>query len=241
MMTDIISHLEWDSEFFGKRVGSLSFATGKSLDGLLQNASKQGYKLLYVYSHSAIQQSLSSSFSLLDVGGQILFTKSIPRKTYLNIASHSEITEYMEKDFTPELLHIAFLSGHLSRFRIDPMIPTNSFERLYEIWLRNTLNRQPNAGIFTYTAEGKLAGLISAEWDQLKCTIGLLAVLPTHEGLGMGSKLLKHIELLCVAKGIGRIEVKTQLSNAKARSLYLKNFFKEHNRSFLYHGHQPSR
>ncbi|MCP9888709.1 GNAT family N-acetyltransferase [Cyanobium sp. ATX 6A2] len=236
-MDEAVRYLAWDSQFFDKRVGVFDMRANKSLELALGLAVQKRYELIYIYSPFAIKETLISQYSLLDVGGHITFTKDISHHEVRKVKLASEISEYQRDDPTPELLRIALLSGHLSRFKIDFLLPIGSFERLYETWLAKTLGNRPNAAIYTYQADGRIAGFITAEWNNSKCTIGLLAVLESYQGQGIGARLIKHVEDACMANKVISIEVKTQLSNASARALYLKNFFAEQDRSFLYHAH----
>ena len=66
---------------------------------------------------------------------------------------------------------------------------------------------------------------------------GLLAVHPSFQGRGIGSRLIKQVESQCLKQGVVSLEVQTQLSNLSAQHLYLKNNFAESRRTFLYHAH----
>jgi dTDP-4-amino-4,6-dideoxy-D-galactose acyltransferase len=236
-MVKLINRLAWDSRFFGKQVGKINVQKNEPLEDLLCFAKKQGYELLYIYCDSAVQEAIVGSYNLFDVGGHIRFVKSSDRFIAHETTSQLEISPYTQQDLTPELIKIAFLSGHSSRFKMDISLPAGSFERLYETWIKNSLERRPQVSIYIYSVKSTPVGLITAEWSEFNCIIGLLAVLPAFQGQGIGTKLIKYVESICMLKGIISIEVKTQLSNRGARDLYVKNSFLEQDRSFLYHGH----
>lgn len=236
-MLESIKLLAWDSQFFGKRVGQLDISTHMALDNLLQLADQQQYEIVYVYSPVAIEASSARQYSFLDVGGCIVFAQDLRSTRFTRSQPVPEIVEYQHDTLTTELIEIAFLSGHFSRFRIDPSLPMGSFERLYESWLANTLERRPKAAIYTYQTDGRIVGLITAEWCSSKCRIGLLAVLESYQKQGIATNLIRHVRDICIAKEVYSIEVKTQLSNTSAKCLYMKNSFAERDRSFLYHAH----
>jgi dTDP-4-amino-4,6-dideoxy-D-galactose acyltransferase len=237
-MTQPIEFLAWDSNFFGRRVGKLHFTESIALDGLLEIANNQKYDLLYIYSSTAFKEPSIGQFSLLDVGGHVTYIKNIYSNNSEKIKNSPWISEHQGDSLYPELLEIAFLSGHLSRFRIDHALPAGSFERLYEIWLTETLRSRPKGAVYTYNSGTRAVGLISAKWNLSKCTIGLLAVKQLFQGCGIGTDLIKHVNEVCTANRVTSIEVRTQLSNTAARGLYLNNSFVEHDRSFLYHAHR---
>ena len=203
----------------------------------LQSAYQQGYDLLYIYSPCPIEGSSIGKYVLLDVGGHITFRKHLSNHRLVENKPGPEISEYQLDTLTQELLEIAFLSGHLSRFKIDTSLPVGSFERLYETWLANTLVKRPRSAIYTFHIGERIAGLITSDSIGFKCTIGLLAVLQSYQGKGVATGLILRTQDICIRNQVAAIEVKTQLSNKSAIALYLKNSFFEYERSFLYHAH----
>lgn len=236
-MLEQIKLLTWDSQFFGRKVGRLEVRTNKELDASLKFAGESRYELLYVFSPTAIAQHLIRKYFFRDVGGHIQYTKDLSSNKLISNMPVPEICEYRQDTFTPELLELFCLSGHQSRFKIDASLPKNSFEKLYEIWLKKTINDWPRTEIYLYHADDKFAGLITVRWQVFKCIIGHLAVAPSHQGRSIATKLINYVQNISVARNVKSIEVKTQLSNLNARDFYLKNSFAEQGRSFLYHAH----
>lgn len=242
-MIDPFQQLEWDSRFFDKKVGKIHVSSTHSLHGILETATHEKYDLLYIFSDVEISDRNISSFGLLDVGGHIKFAKPLEKRLDKNspvLTDHgSNIYSYRANELSHETREIAYLSGHLSRFRIDPFLPSGSFEKMYELWLENTLKSYPKAGIYVYQVKENPVALVSYEWVDGICSIGLLAVLPGFQGLGFAAALMRHVESLSIAEGILSIQVKTQLCNGSARSLYGKKLgYDEVERSFLYHAHR---
>ena len=236
-MPELSEFLAWDSQHFGKRVGKLGLQSATRLEELLQLACKQRYEILYIYSPVPIDSPQIGNYALLDVGGHITLGKNLAEHSAEEPKPVSGVCKYLLDTPTPELLEIAFLSGHLSRFKIDHLLPAGSFEHLYEAWLAKSLTNHPNAGVYTYKADDKTVGLVTVDWGDSKCTIGLLAVLESFQGRGIATRLINYVERACNTRKATLIEVKTQLSNASARTLYIKNSFTEKDRSFLYHAH----
>jgi dTDP-4-amino-4,6-dideoxy-D-galactose acyltransferase len=236
-MFERIEHLAWDSEFLGRRVGRLNLTVAMPLEVSIELAARQGYELLYVYSPIPIKEVLIGKYVFLDVGGHVIFSWNSSGHSLEEVQYAPEICEYQLDYLTPELLEIAFLSGHLSRFKVDSLLPAGSYERLYETWLANTVANRPRAVIFAYHYDDRIAGIITAEWHGAKCSIGLLAVLQPYQGQGIGAKLIRHLQDVCIPNKAASVEVKTQLSNARAIAFYLKNSFAERERFFLYHAH----
>lgn len=206
------------------------------LEAELGDAKEKGYDLVYIYSGCKIQQDGGGEFLLVDVGGQIEYIK-----TLTGVPDHCKhnpsIIEYTDNRITPDIMELAYLSGHRSRFRVDSYLPTGSFEKLYETWIAKTIAQAPSARIYAFYREKRAVGMITAERYNDSCTIGLLAVHPSCRGLGIATKLIRQVESFCLANNICTLEVKTQLSNVMAQSLYLKNSFLEAHRTFIYHAH----
>jgi dTDP-4-amino-4,6-dideoxy-D-galactose acyltransferase len=240
-MFEPIEFLAWDTEFFHRKVGKLIFKKGLSLEDLFHTACNHSYDLLYIFSHIPIEENVIGRYTLLDVGGHVTFAKNLACHRPDDTMTDPNIHEYKLDNLAPEMLEIAFLSGHLSRFNIDPFLPAGSFENLYGIWLANTLVNRPRTSIYTCHSGDRIVGLITCEMHEHNCSIGLLAVLQSHQGLGIGTKLINHLQNICINNKVLLIEVKTQLSNKGARVLYLKNSFTERGRYFLYHAHRDTR
>ena len=236
-MSKSIEFLAWDSEFFGRRVARLKVQSTKALDRLIQTARERRYELLYIYSSFPIENYVTGGYALLDVGGHITFAKSLSSYSPKEIKPMEEISQFQLDTLTQELLEIAFLSGHLSRFKIDSSLPAGSFESLYETWLANAQKIRPESAIYIYHCDHRIAGLITSEIHGPKCNIGLLAVSQSYQGKGIATRLITYLQGICFQNQVSSVEVKTQLANKPARALYIRNSFTELERSFLYHAH----
>ncbi len=239
-MIDGIYALAWDSSFFTQKVGQCKLADPQLLSGLMQEAGRQGYSLLYIESQHNLTGQSTGCFSLLDVGGRIKYVKKLLPSSGFTSAN-TQIFSCSLQDINSDILDLAYLSGSLSRFRVDPALPSGSFEKLYQAWLLQTLECMPMGAVYAYLVEGRPVGLITSEWDQTTCTIGLLAVHPSWQGMGIATKLIHQVESLCFRNNLQCLEVKTQLVNISARALYVKNSFSELERAYLYHAHVLAR
>ena len=237
-MTKSIHPLDWDSSFFNRRVGRITLNSLDILDELLSSAYQQQYNLVYISSALPISESFINNYSIIDVGGHISYQKQISSGSSVALAHSEDISRYKVDAIEPELLEIALVSGNLSRFNIDPLLPRRSFEALYKTWLENTLKDYPKSAVYLRYLDHNIAGLITSEIsDSSTCNIGLLAVSPASRGRGIATSLIKYVEHTAIRANVHSIEVKTQLINTSARALYIKNAFIERDRSYLYHAH----
>lgn len=237
-MHDVIHHLPWDSSFFAMKVGRCILSAPEALVALLDEAQREDYSLLYLESPYQFSNQVVGAYSLLDVGGQVRYGKN------LSILSQQAEPDPLicpcgPQDICPDICELAYLSGQLSRFRVDFYLPAGSFERLYQTWLLKSLeSRSPQAAVYAFRVDGKPVGLITSEWEYDLCRIGLLAVNPLFQGQGIASALIRQLESLCAQSNGRFLEVKTQLVNHQARALYHKSSFQELASSRLYHAHR---
>lgn len=230
----MVEPLVWDSGFFGLKTGRLELQADAELEPHLQSARSEGYELIYLYSLRRLQAADSGRFTLLDVGGQITYRKAIAETPQPAVIGPGwQRVSAGEPD--PGLLQLAYLSGHLSRFHIDRRLPQGSFERLYQSWLRRSLEDRETAVVHRAGPVDDPAGLITASWQGQRCRIELLAVSPHCWGQGVAAALVAGVEALCRPRGATNIQVKTQLSNIQARRFYEKHGYLESNSQQLYH------
>jgi dTDP-4-amino-4,6-dideoxy-D-galactose acyltransferase len=236
-MHDVIHHLPWDSSFFALKTGRCILSSPESLTALFEEAEQQDYSLLYLEVQHQLKNQVVGAYSLLDVGGQIRYGKDL---SFLRQQAEPDplVCLCSPEDICQDLSELAYLSGQLSRFKIDPDMPAGSFERLYQVWLLKSLERRTSEAVYTFRIDGKPVGLITSVWESGLCRIGLLAVSPLFQGQGIASALIRHVEFLCTQASINFLEVKTQLVNHQARALYRKRSFRELASSHLYHAHR---
>lgn len=199
----------------------------------LEMAQRESYDLIYTFSQKSLDEKLVTRFSGLDVGGQTTFVKPLSSgKEQQEIPAN--IQEITDKESDQALIELALLSGRRSRFRTDTRLPQGSFERLYRLWLSNCLIGD-NSVLLIRGSRHNPDGLVTADWEQTRCSIGLLAVRQEKQGMGVGSELLKALELKARMKGAKQISVKTQAINHGARSFYARNGYQCTGSTNLYH------
>ncbi len=235
-MTNSLTFLDWDSGFFGRSVGNLRLSSLPPLEQELDRASEQGFDLIYVYSEEEIKINRIGDFRLIDVGGQISFVKSLLDLSDYD-CQYNDVIEYSRATPSSDIVELAYLSGHLSRFCIDSWLPPGSFEDVYKTWITKIVHQIPLTSIYACYQDGRAIGMITSQCIGDVCSIGLLAVHASFQGQGIASRLIKQVESQCLKQGVASLEVKTQLSNLSAQHLYLKNNFVEAHRTFLYHAH----
>jgi dTDP-4-amino-4,6-dideoxy-D-galactose acyltransferase len=223
----MIEHAVWDSEFFGYPVGTCRISTDKPLDELAFRKAAEPFRLVYMLSNDE----LPIKFARL-VDRKVVLGKSIK-----NTTNTTEVQPYdAAKHSYAQLLELAYLSGNYSRFRIDQSFQNNEFERMYKIWLDNSISGKIAQYVLVATAHNELTGFITVQIKpDKKAHIGLVAVSAHHQGKGIGGKLLAAADYYAHQAGCQSIEVPTQYDNEPAMRLYQKHGYHIQTITFIYH------
>ena len=124
------------------------------------------------------------------------------------------------------MYNLAFESGKYSRFKKDKKFSNQQFENLYIKWIDNSLDFNFADDILIYVEENKIVGFISYKIKNEEATIGLVAVLPNHQGKGIGKYLLQVVENELIKNDIKALNIPTQKENKEACSFYEKLEYK---------------
>ncbi len=153
----------------------------------------------------------------------------------MHSVSIPEIDEYKSEIVSDELKNLAFQSGEYSRFKIDGRLPVQSFERLYTIWIENSVNGKSADKVFIFKASNEIAGFITLAMKDHFGEIGLIAVNNKFRGMEIGSKLIRHTEDFVLSHKENTLKVATQLDNTLACNFYKKNGYEVDIITHVYH------
>lgn len=223
--------LDWDSAFFGLRIGRVDLQSKTDAE-LLQSRYeelKQQFDLLYIFDTNAIGFKANGA-QLVDE--KILYSKPCePRKQY------AEISFFQSARPSENLYRLALVSGGYSRFKLDSRLPKGSFERLYKRWIENACPQEgTNKQILLYQNEhGVECGMITIDYQGELGHIGLVAVDTEVQHQGIGGKIISTLDGYLFEHGIKTIEVPTQKANKDACRWYEKNGFAIQTITLIYH------
>jgi dTDP-4-amino-4,6-dideoxy-D-galactose acyltransferase len=154
-----------------------------------------------------------------------------------------EIVEFQECDYyslevnqKQSFLDLVYLSGHLSRFKIDINFPLGSFEKLYLKWIENSVYSEIYK-VLVYRINEEIIAFITLELpeESIFAKIGLIAVKPNYQGLGLGKKLIKFAERIAYKSEKQILQVVTQGTNLQAIKAYENYGFSLRNTTNIYH------
>jgi dTDP-4-amino-4,6-dideoxy-D-galactose acyltransferase len=201
--------LSFDSEFFHKKVGELILdEQGISIPADVD--------LLYVKSKKDVLPELPG-FHCSYGEKKVFYQKSL-NDEYPPV---SEIRSIHEIDYQLEDLYsLAYESGKYSRFHLDPQFKQEDFKRLYRTWIDQSLNGTQAKDVLVYLLNNKMAGFLTYQYEEQQGELGLLAVAPEFQGMGIGRAFFHHIEGLFLRSGIDTITFPTQAINLPACRFY---------------------
>lgn len=225
-MIKSIERLDWDSNFFGFEVYKCEvqrYVTFEDIKEISATAT-----LLYLFSNALI---LNKKLSRKLVDKKIIY-KKVLRETPIEMKP----SIYKGKiNSIEELISLALLSGNHSRFKLDENMPLGSFETMYRQWIVNDLS-DPNTFIIVEKSAESIVGFVTISFNSTNIAeIGLIAVSRSHQGKGIGSKLIKSAESLALKNGMSSIRVATQKKNIQANLFYQSNEYEMIDNKYIYH------
>ncbi len=229
-----LEHLSWDSDFFGIKVGKISFNRSESeLQLLLEDAKKKNYQLVYVFTH---QETELSSEILNRWNGKLVDRKIVYKKEVsADIKEDKFVFPYSDTEINDDLLNLAYLSGQFSRFRLDKNLPERSFERMYKEWIIKSVSGELADKVFVVKEADRILGFVTLQIIENNGNIGLIAVDKDTQGKGLGTKLICSCENYLNQNAIETLTVLTQLDNLLACRFYEKYGFNAESITNIYH------
>ena len=226
-----IQVLDWDTNFFGYKVGKISLINNEIVDFI--DFQKNDFELIYLFSEFNIDENLlkKTQAKLQDI--KIELTKDLDLKNnYLEQNGNVQLKEITK--FSEELYHLVLESGAHSRFKLDKHFVNNEFDLLYKAWIQNSLN-DTNAKVIGAYINNELLGFVSLSLKSGIADIGLIAVHEKARGNHIGKKLLESAFMYAIQNQSNSITVVTQEFNKQAMLFYMNNGFVINKKTFIYH------
>ncbi len=239
-MTDngtICDYLEWDSNFFGKRIGRarINRLTQAAVTDIRSWCRANNIDCLYFLADAADSTTTklaeSNQFQLVDI--RLTLERQIAPHAGLE-ASRSKIRGFAEQDI-PALRKIAQRSHRDSRFYYDGRFPAAKCDELFEIWIDKSCHGAAQ-NVFVAEHEGAPAGYITCHLDDPAAgQIGLISVQGDIQGKGLGKDLVCQAMNWFAGQDIKTVRVVTQGRNTRAQRLYQRCGFVTRSMELWYH------
>ncbi len=234
-----ISVLDWDTEFFGFRVGQIipNTLSSDTWNHINQEAISKEIKCLYFYADAQdIQTPVEASkHGFLFVDFRISFSLPI-----LSPPQSEPKAGILVRHATPSdaaglklMAKNAFLH---SRYYYDPGFDKDSCDCMYQTWIENSLTGQAR-DVLVVEANSKLAGFITLHVDDAQTTgrIGLICIDKDFRGKGLGRELIIEGIKWCCGLNLKKLTVVTQGRNIDAQRLYQNSGFRSETVGIYYH------
>jgi GNAT superfamily N-acetyltransferase len=228
--------LEWDSKFFERRIARLNRPRldDATLAETLAWCDTNRIDCLYFLADSDHPQTPrlaeANDFFLTDV--RVTFERTLGQQEHAHTAPDG-VRLAREGDLN--VLHAIARTGHRdTRFYFDEHFDRTKCDLLYETWIENSFRGFAQAVLVAVVAETPAAYLTCHLRDQ-ESQIGLVGVGASHQGKGLGTKLVQHFLSWSLERGAERATVVTQSRNLPARRLYQRNGFATASLQLWYH------
>lgn len=219
-MKSIVDFLEWDSSFFGLRIGKAIVSTQEEVEELscMRDRLCEMYDLIYIFTNNYFTDPIPGSIL---VDRKVVYSMEVAELSSFDC----HIEEYEDPFVSEDLLKLALASGEYSRYKLDNHFPPNSYERLYTRWIEQSVNHSIANEVFCYMVNGSPKGLITLKREDNCGDIGLVATDSECRGMGIGSAMLQHVQHYLFTKGGRKLNVATQYDNKAACHIYEKAGF----------------
>lgn len=234
-----VEPLAWDSGFFGFDVGALSLddtANPSKVRTALQFPGNARYRLIVV-SHSSGHPDLRQAVA--DAGGQLVDVKFDYRANVSSGLYRSDHVDTVPAATTAAeietLNSLALISGEHSRFRTDPRIGKENWSRLYGLWVENSLSSAIADIVLVHRDAGRITGFVTIKARDEQARIGLIAVDPACQGMGIGRELITAAHAWAAQQKLASIFVATQQDNIGACRFYTRMGFSLATQTDIHH------
>lgn len=217
--------LEWDTEFFGRRIARLGpgTLTENRLTRVIEWCRAQRIDCLYALSDS---NDAGGIHLLEDAGARVVDVRmTFDRSMGDALPSVSGLARVSRESDIPALRELAAVSHTNSRFWADEHFPRALCAELYATWIEKSCRGWADR-VFVAETAGKPAGYLSCHMREGgRGEIGIVAVAPFAQGRGLGGALLDAGLAWFADQRCERVTVVTQGRNADAQRLYQSRGF----------------
>jgi dTDP-4-amino-4,6-dideoxy-D-galactose acyltransferase len=221
--SDLCTYLDWDSDFFGKRVARLNHArlTMSRVSESLAWCARNKIDCLYLLADAddAETSRIANQNNFIEVDVRLTLARPITQEDRQStLSSDPRIRVARESDLKALRGFARTLHRH-TRFYFDQHFERGQCDLLYETWIEKSVHDVAQT-VFVPEVEGQPVGYIACHSGDHTAQIGLLGVAAIHAGAGLGKALLGRFLSWSAQHGASRATVVTQGRNAAAQGVY---------------------
>jgi ribosomal protein S18 acetylase RimI-like enzyme len=224
--------LSWDTDFFGFPVGRLTASAALVSASDLVERMEEDMHLAYFSSPNELHDLVAAGFDIRLVDKKVTFIKKTEPSLIL-----ADFVQPYDASLWPEqkLIALSIQSGIYSRFNVDPAIATTDFERLYTLWMQNSIRKIIAREVLVAAMDGTIAGCVTLGEKNGCGDIGIIAVNEDYRGRGIGKALMVAAEDWFSQQHYTCARVVTQASNEPAMGLYHACGYQVETMEYFYH------
>ncbi len=242
-----VETLEWDSAFFGIRIGQviLSSATPEDLAEAVEAADRAGIECLYwlvgCEDRLSPRAAQTCGFFLVDV--RLTFERALIGTSLDSLPSATEpdgppVRLFVNEDL-PAILDLTRPNYRESRFFFDGNFDEDKCLAMYEQWIQRALRTRPDL-IFVAGPKGEPVGFCVCRMeDDQTGNLGLMAVEPRLRRAGVGTALICAALRHFAGAGMRSVTGATQGRNIILQRLLQKCGFATKSVELWYHRWAP--
>ena len=227
--------LEWDSEFFGRRIGRVCAARigPADVERIREWADAEGVECLYYLAPAADAESVRTAeeagFRLTDI------RMTRVRDLEGGFGALPEGVEPFRREDIPALRAIARVGHRDSRFYFDGNFPRDRCDALYETWIEKNCAGGANAVLVVRHA-ASVAGYMAVKLARDETGIlDLMAVAPERRQGGVGHRLVQGSLAWLAGQGCRHFRVVTQGRNVGSARIFEDFGFRTSTVEHFYH------
>jgi len=215
----MIHLLAWDSDFFRRKIGTLSgeLASAAAVAADLAAARRDGFAYLVcrppVDDAAAIRTLEHAGFYLTDVG----VTWISDAQRYLERAEPASAVRHATAADLPQLTSEAVKLFRRSRFYSDPFFSEADADRLHVAWLENSVAGQAANSVLINPDAGFVTCKLTKDGGG---EVPLIGVWEESRKRGAGRELMTAAVQWFASQGVSTVRVKTQVKNLRAMNFY---------------------
>lgn len=227
-----IRPLKWDSDFFKIKIARIDVDSSDNesdVKRIISNVESE-FDLIYIFGGEDLELEQNDNCRLVDE--KVVYAGSLKDE----LIDFSGIKEYVDDSPCSQLYNLSFICGKYSRYKKDTKFRNGDFERLYGKWIENSVNKTFADKVLCYYDEKNvIKGMVTVEFSDNVCSIGLIAVDNDCQSKGIGKKLMAAVRNEMCLNKLKYIEVATQMDNIIASSFYESCGLKVKNITRVYH------
>lgn len=220
---NICTYLDWDSGFFGKRVGRLnrSRLTASDASEASEWCTSNRIDCLYFLADADDAETchLAEQNNFTEVDVRLTLARPISPEDQPAMRAMDPRVRLARKSDLGMLRRCARTLHRDTRFYFDKEFDRAKCDLLYETWIENSF-LDPFQTVFVPEVDGRTVGYLACHAHDREAQIGLLGVSGAHTGAGLGKALVRRFLSWSAEQQASRATVVTQARNIAAQGLY---------------------